>query len=109
MGPDLILKVDLGGGISLGRVCLNELFLKCRYYLPRCLTQVNGISGCHISNTSSTISVAAIGSIFVGPCFQLGSYVLGVEMWVCNSARYGATAIGQPKQVSLKPYIMRQG
>jgi hypothetical protein len=28
-------------------------------------------------------------------------------MWVCNSARYGATDIGQPKQVSLKPYIMQ--
>jgi hypothetical protein len=25
-------------------------------------------------------------------------------MWVCNSARYGATDIGQPKQVAFKPY-----
>jgi hypothetical protein len=35
------------------------------------------------------------------------SWYKGVEVWFCNSAWYVATDIWQPKQVSLKPYIMQ--
>jgi hypothetical protein len=97
--PSEMLRQGRSGDGMCNAVCSGSNETKLEYCGGACYVSL--YRALNVSTASGKRGLGMMG------CTTLCLALMG-EMWVCDSARYGATDIGQPKQVlSLKLYIMQ--